>query len=173
VQRRRLVCRWHQFRWAQRAVEIIVPTIEGITFSLPHACSQTEASGECGCWGALLHWCLQRDRAFPGWGARQAKKHQMDAGGPRFVSPISTHVLCCTRTHASLFSFTIARATHYDSHRSAVPCLLQEQALRASLRLCTQSCSGTRISTLITGHAGRLAPATAACLSCSTAGFDR
>jgi hypothetical protein len=31
-----------------RVVEVIVPTIEGITFSLPHACSQTEASSELG-----------------------------------------------------------------------------------------------------------------------------
>jgi hypothetical protein len=53
-------------------------------------------------------------------------KRRSTQAGPDSSSPISTHVLCCTQTHASLLSFTIARATHCDSHRSAIPCLLQE-----------------------------------------------
>jgi hypothetical protein len=44
---------------------------------------------------------------------------------PNSSPPSYTHVLCRIRTHASLFSFSIAYTTHCDSHRSVIPCLLQ------------------------------------------------
>jgi hypothetical protein len=112
----------------------------------------------------------------PAGNAKQAKKHQFDADKPQFVSRILTHVLCCIRTLTSLFSFSIAHAT-MTAIGPLIPCLPARSKRRLlprlSLRLCTVSCSATRISTLITGRASPSAPTAAPCLWCSTAAFDR
>jgi hypothetical protein len=113
----------------------------------------------------------------PAGDAKQANKHQIDAGKPQIRLPHSyprsvlhpnagKPVLLHYRTRHPLTAIgPLIPCPPARSKRRLLP--------RLKLRLCTQSCSATRISTLITGHASPPAPTAAPCLWCSTAAFDR